>query len=303
MEVLRDRLDRAVDGLCIQFDAAAYGAVLLGYRELDECGVKAGSGNAAAAAAPAAAGGGAAGGSGGASRARAGTEMIDYAGDGAGGGGAHAAMLEDAFGGTGDVFGSAQAAPRAAAGVGTASLLAEVGGALAAASAVAASGVLSIRGITSADANLAALPLRVQQSLVRAVKTLSKDVVVDLLLREARERADAEAAAAAAAAQSDGEADGDEEAARDEALAKAGTGDGEDEWGAGKRPHAAAGAVAAKEMAAAEYARRRAEMRQRPFADLCSSITADDIPQVRQGVVRLAQLGTEPPPPASSCRR
>jgi hypothetical protein len=122
----------------------------------------------------------------------------------------------------------------------------------------------------------------VQQSLIRAVKTLSKDVVIDLLLHDARERADAEAAAAAARGDEDA---GEEGAARDEALqeetagaaASGEAGPAEAEWGSGKRPSAATH----KETAAAEYSRRRAEMRQRPFADLCSSITADDIPQVR----------------------
>ena len=212
-------------------------------------------------------------------------------------------MLDDAFSGVGDLFGATPAATAASSSVpaalqraGTASLLREVGGALAAASAVAASGVLSVRGIGGADANLAALPLRVQQSLVRAVKSLSKDAVVDLLLRDARERADAERRAAAAAAADDddhgggGGDDDDDDASRAVAAAvaaatSAGGGGSADADGSGGADRHRAGA-GVKESAVAAYARQRTELRQRPFADLCSSISADDLPQVRPCVGR-----------------
>ncbi len=234
---------------------------------------------------------------GGGGRGRAGTEAADYGGDNKAAG--HAAMLDDAFGDSAGVFGAGGttfatiAAPSAAS-----ALLAEVGGTIAATNAIASSGVLSVTGITSVDMNLAALPLRVQQSLIRAVKSLTKDVLVDLLLHDVRVRMDAAAKAAAEreaagiseeeeAAAEEAEGAGDEGGKAAAAPPPLGGGEEGSETAARRLRASTSGSGAgskqpahpAKETAAAEYQRRRTEMRERPFADLCSSVPADDIPQ------------------------
>jgi hypothetical protein len=196
-------------------------------------------------------------------------------------------MLDDVFGEAPVGFGGPPPAPGAPSKAASA-LLAEVGGTIA----ITASGVLSVRGITSADSNLAALPMRVQQALIRAVKSLTKDVITDLLLSDVRARIDAEARAAAeraATGVSDDEGadeaglpvrgaagvSAEAEAAPDTADAAAARSRAATEGSTGGK----AAVKRAKESAAQEYQRRRMEMRERPFADLCSSIGADDIPQ------------------------
>lgn len=312
LEALRGRVDRALDGLLLEFSSAGYGAVLLGYRELDEYGAR--SSAAAAAAAAAAAGTspmGAAGGRGRAATAIAGGDGDDFAlglpgessGPGGGGSGAGAGMD-----GPGSGTGAAAAGS---------SLLAEVGSSIAAAAAAANSGVLSIPNIGAADGNMAALPAAVQAAAVRAVLVLTKDAVIDQLLQAERARVDAEekaeaAAAAAAAAEAARDVFGEGAAASGGAVpgskpAGAGSAGRRDDDATGLRDDdSPAGAGASSPdadgvggassgsssggsgrrlgPAATEYAARLQELRQRSYADLCTIVPPAEVPEAARRV-------------------
>ena len=270
---LRDRVDRAVDAVALRFDPHLYAAALLGYRDLDDLGVRSSVALSAGAAASGAVT--ATGATASAARGRAGTTLDD--------GG-----LGDLLSGAGDgggISGPGSNAPLSVAAPSSvgATLLLEVGSTLAAASATS-SGVLSIEGIASPDASLACLPARITAAVVKSAKALSKDVLIDLLLREVRVRVDAEAASSAAAAAT---AYSDEDDEDDEAGPHDDDGDVDklarelESMGAGKDaspPKAGRSTAPPQPSAAAEYATKRAELRQRPFGALAGLLAADDVP-------------------------
>jgi hypothetical protein len=229
LDVLRNRVDKSLDILLAKFDPAAYGAILLAYRDLDDCGVKASVAVQQTSAS--------------ANRGRATT--VDDADD--------SLRLDDAARLADDILSPGS------------SLLAEVGGSIAAAAAAASSGVLSIKNVGSADSNLVAIASLIQSSAMKAVKTLSKDALIDLLLKELRVKATAEA--------------------KDKAERRRMGIDDEDEADAAAADRDASPSVAAKDAASTPnkvsaedlYQKERQNLRQRSFTDLCSSVPVEDI--------------------------
>ena len=199
---LQDRMQAALESQLVSFDAGTYAAVLLAFRDLDAAGF---------------------------SRSARANER-DRAGTVAGGDDPLSGFSAGA-GAADDDADAARAGPR--------SLLEEVGSSIASTTASASAGLLAVRGIGGVDSNLAALPARVAAAAAKAVKALSKDALIDLLLKDERARV---------------------------AAAARGGGGGDDDDAAGALPPEHA------------YAARRAELRQRSFHDLAGSVPPEDVP-------------------------
>jgi Protein of unknown function C-terminus (DUF2451)/Vacuolar-sorting protein 54, of GARP complex len=281
LESLRGRVDRALEGLLTTFDSAHYGAALLGYRELDQYGVRstaaAQATNAASNAIAGASSGAAGAGAGGGGRGRAGTTSAfdeDLGGaarmpgasllaevssnasmhlPGAGGPGSSTALIATTGGGGGG--GGSSIAAAATASIANQSL------------------VEALPMLGSPDSNLAALPAAIQAAAVRAMKGLTKDAVIDHLLQDVRKRVQEEERQAKEKEREtrlmlqEG-ALGLETPAAEEGNAASSSTDDNKKDGSKKTLSAAD-----------EYALRRKDLKQRPFSDLCSSIPADEIPQ------------------------
>jgi hypothetical protein len=234
LDMLRTTLDSVLDGQCLSFKPAVYGALMMALRELDAAGLKAGSSRQEGAA----------------ERDRTGTVGGEDMLDGFEAGGA-AAFPE---GSSGD----AEAGAGREAGQGL-SLLEEVGSSIAAAAGAAGGlpGITSIAGIGGADSHLAALLGRVQRSANKAAKALTKEVIVDLLLTKLRAKMDAGGESPRTRS-----GDATETLRAIERAMAAGVDEGDDD--------------AAK--AAADYLRRRAELKQRSFTDLAASLPPEDVP-------------------------
>lgn len=109
----------------------------------------------------------------------------------------------------------------------------------------------------SADSNLAALPERITNSAAKAAKALTKDAVIDLLLKKERAAVTAASRHGSHRAPISVSIDDDD----DDTLERARASDSLD-----------------REGAARAYALRRAELRQQSFHDLAGTVPPEDVP-------------------------
>lgn len=302
-----DRIDRSLEQQLVKFDPAVYAAIVQAYRDLDDHGVKARAYRRAKQAADAsAAGGSGAGGVGGGRRDRSGTLDVEGSstlGGGLAGLGSAGDDLSGGLSGFGTMDGggsSLLASAGAGIGGGAApgqSLLQEVGSSIAVAASAAAGGITSVRGLGPADGNIASLPHALQRAATSAVKTISKDIVIDLLLKELRAKINENSKNGADNAgygdeqldEEDADAGDDADADADDLLRSMEKNlqlPADDGKKSRSRSNSAAAGAAKKSSLPpeVEYNQKRNDMRGLPFSQLCAMIKADDVPQASMAV-------------------
>jgi len=277
LDTLMDRIDRSLEAQLISFDPLVYGAILQAYRDLDDHGIKARSHHHRKE------GGGGAGLSR-ADRQRAGT--ID---DGSNflesfpGGGNTNELDESSFGiNTGsNTIHNENINPGQ-------SLLQEVGSSIAvAASLNNNTGIMSIKHIGPVDGNIASLPQTLQRAAASATKSLTKDIVIDVLLKDVRARiteAEQNAAARKRAGYDDNESVTKHDNHDDDLLGNIENMKPELEDETNGRDRSGSTTTKSKLPPEQEYTRRRNELRGLPYNHLCATLKAEDIPLAAMAV-------------------
>jgi hypothetical protein len=146
------------------------------------------------------------------------------------------------------------------------SILQEMGASIAASQATASTGITTVKNVGPADGNVANLPFLLQRAAASAVKSISKDVVIDIILKDLRKAMEAEKV-------------------RNDEIEKFGISldedilggdDDEDEEdqqqfsGSSERKSASSKAKKSGQLSPSiEYAAKREELRMRPFDDIC----------------------------------
>ena len=287
LDTVCNRVDQALEAQCTQFNAPIYAAVLLALRTLDAHGVKARmhrtsavQSNVATSASATTASDGTTSSSATALilRERAGTtddfDFFDASNPGGassgflGGGG-----LDDSMtGGVGSIMDagmydgvmSPSGIPSTIGSGGGQSILQEMGASIAASQATASTGVTTVKNVGPADGNVANLPFLLQRAAASAVKSISKDVVIDIILKDLRKAMVAEKA-------KNDEIERFGLSLDDDIL---GTDEDEDEnliinSGEDSRKNDVTRKKKSGISPSVEYSAKREELRMRPFDDVC----------------------------------
>lgn len=290
LDTVCSRVDQALEAQCTQFSAPTYAAVLLALRTLDAHGVKARMhrNNAAQGIASSTAVTGSDGSTSSSAatalvlRERAGTtDDFDFFDASSGGAAAAGFLVSSGGGGLDDsMSGSIMDAGMFDGGMspsgvpstigngsGGQSILQEMGASIAASQATASTGITTVKNVGPADGNVANLPFLLQRAAASAVKSISKDVVIDIILKDLRKAMEAEKAKNeeierfGISLDDDILGGGDDD--EDEEIEQVGASAEKKNFSTSKKKKSG------QLSPSVEYASKREELRMRPFDDIC----------------------------------